>query len=83
VPVGGQEQVLDNDAGVMSLGYGSASMGSMGTTDDQPGNEAASQQQPAGAAAYPATSYPPLVPQQPSDQQPSGQPSAPQAGGIY
>lgn len=82
VPVGGQEQVLDNDAGVMSLGYGSSAMGSMGTTDDQPGNEAVASQ-PLPATAYPATSYPPLVPQQPSAPSPSSQPAAPQAGGIY
>jgi penicillin-binding protein 1A len=80
VPMGGEEQVLDNDAGVMSLGFGNpGALGNMGTTDDQPGNDVAGKAPvlipPPGYAAGPEQ-----VPTPPSN---LPAPATPQAGGIY
>lgn len=92
VPMGGEEQVLDDSAGVMNLGYGaSGAMGNMGTTDDQPGNEAVArplspsavtgggiveETVPGAPSVPPAPSAPQVPPQAPPS-------AAPQAGGIY
>jgi penicillin-binding protein 1A len=85
VPMGGEEeQVLDNDAGVMSLGYGSTTtLGNMGTTDDQPGNEAAAKPAvPAsGSTPAPVETAPAVSAPVPPAAAPA--PAVPQAGGIY
>lgn len=87
VPVGGEEQVLDNEAGVMNLGYGST-MGTMGVTDGQPAesDHPADAGTPEGAVPQ-AAPVPNAAPAAPDGVVPTAPPAAqqavPQAGGIY
>jgi penicillin-binding protein 1A len=92
VPSGSEEQVLDNDAGIMGLGYGGIQ--GLGAAEDQPG--VAEAPDGGGVAAQeptaPVTPLPPGSPpangpvaappgQQPSTTAPAS--PVPQAGGLY
>jgi penicillin-binding protein 1A len=77
VPSSGEEQVLDNDAGVMGLGYGS--MSGVGANEDG-GSTIAMPAEPAPDAAPPMSPNPALA-------APAAAPpvtaAQPQAGGLY
>lgn len=88
VPSGGEEQVLDNDAGVMGLGYDA--MSGVGSAEDQPSGQTQAGSLPVGApgggdgfsppGTPPATQ--PVLPATPARPTPS-EPAIPQAGGLY
>lgn len=93
VPSGTDEQVLDNDAGVMGLGYGTIS--GVGAAEDQPdGGQAQSSTVPVGAPGGGDGLLPSGTPAQPQPALPvapavapvrpsPAEPAIPQAGGLY
>ncbi|MDR3439024.1 PBP1A family penicillin-binding protein [Telmatospirillum sp.] len=95
VPAGGtDEQVLDNDAGVMGLGY--SAMPGLGTAEDQPSASdggAPAMSDELGGAAAPTSGGAAALPGQPTGVPTSGlspsaprapaEPAVPQAGGLY
>jgi penicillin-binding protein 1A len=90
-PAGGDEQVLENDNGVMGLGYSSVTgIGNLGTAEDQPGAVVAPP--PTGVSVVPGDGAPgvsvemgpgvaPPPPALPAA--PAAPAAAPTAGGIY
>ena len=91
IPSGGEEQVLDNNAGVMGLGYGTIS--GLGAAEDQPAIGAPTTEVSPGILVAPSAAGPratsemapipsaTLVPS-PAPSSP-GEPAVPQAGGLY
>jgi penicillin-binding protein 1A len=91
VPTGGEEQVLDINAGVMGLGYGAIS--GIGAAEDQPAAGAPMPEESPGSSAAPSLPVPnpspeispvpsaTLVPS-PGPNSPE-EPAVPQAGGLY
>jgi penicillin-binding protein 1A len=93
VPSGVEEQVLENDAGVMGLGYGAVP--GLGAAEDQPGG-AQQTEEPLFGATTGSTAAAPAPPPQAAPApaiptrsagtpglSPPAEPAIPQAGGLY